>query len=127
MTCASVETARKSLIEAGLASADSFRGCTEEEVALIESRFRIHLPKSYRDFLAVMGHEAGEFLVGTDYRYPYLLEFRRDAEELLREGGLKFTLSPTHFVYLFHQGYTFLFFDSSSVLDDPPVFTFTEG
>jgi hypothetical protein len=127
MMCAVVNTARSKLLEARLAGPDSFKGCTEEEINSVEGRFSLRLPQCYRDFLAVMGRAAGEFLVGTDYSFPKMLDFRKDAEELLRTSGSDFELPSAAFVFMFHQGYTFLFFDCHDDPDDPPVFMFTEA
>lgn len=122
-----VKTAKSKLLEGGLARQDSFKGCTEEEIESLERRFGLRLPQCYRDFLAVMGRAAGDFLVGTDYSFPKLLEFRKDAEELLRTSQSDFKLTPTAFVFMLHQGYTFLFLDCDDDPDDPPVFMFTEA
>jgi hypothetical protein len=127
MICTAVNTARSKLLEAGLARPDSFKGCTEKEINSVEGRFSLRLPQCYRDFLAVMGRAAGEFLVGTDYSFPKVLDFHKDAEGLLRTSGSDFKLPPTAFVFMFHQGYTFLFFDCHDDPDDPPVFMFTEA
>jgi hypothetical protein len=122
-----VNTARSKLLEAGLAEPDSFKGCTEKEINSVEERFSLPLPQCYRDFLTVMGRSAGEFLVGTDYSFPKMLDFRKDAEGLLRTSQSDFKLPPTAFVFMFHQGYTFIFFDCHDDPDDPPVFMFTEA
>jgi hypothetical protein len=127
MICTAVETAKSKLLEGGLVGLDSFKGCTEEEITSLESRFSLCLPQCYRDFLAVMGRTAGKFLVGTDYSFPKLLEFRKDAEGLLRTSQSDFKLRSTAFVFMFHQGYTFLYFDCHANPYDPPVFMFTEA
>lgn len=121
-----VRTAQSKLLEAGLANPDSLRGCTEQEIKCIESRFALRLPRCYRDFLLIMGRSAGEFLVGTDYSYPKVFAFRNDAEELLRTNRSDIKLSPSSFVFMFHQGHTFLYFHCNDDSDDPPVFMFTE-
>jgi hypothetical protein len=84
MTCTTVIEAKRKLIESGLAPPDSFKGCTEKQIRLIESRFALRLPQCYHDFLAVMGLSAGNFLAGTDYGFPFLLQFRKMAEAVLR-------------------------------------------
>jgi hypothetical protein len=127
MICTAVKTAKSKLLESGLAGRDSFKGCTEEEIDSLECWFALRLPQCYRDFLAVMGRSAGDFLVGTDYSFPKMLEFRKDAEGLLQTSQSDFKLPSTAFVFMFHQGYTFLFFDCSDDSDDPLVFMFTEA
>ena len=120
-----IEIARKELLNAGLAQASSFVGCTEEEINSLERTFALCLPRCYREFLALMGRSAGEFMEGTDYSFPGLLVFRKDAERLLHSGQSEFRLATPAFVFAFHQGYTFLFFDSE--INDPPVLMFTES
>lgn len=127
MISAKIEAAKTKLIQSGLAEIDTTIGCSEQEIASVEEAFSLSLPKEYRDFLRMMGREAGKFLVGTDYSFPTLLEFREDAERLLIENHADFGLSLTNFVFMFHQGYTFLFFDCKNGSDDPPVFLYTES
>lgn len=117
---------RDRLIDAGLATPESFVGCTEEEIDSIESRFSIHLPKAYRDFLLEMGRDAGNFLVGMDYTFPQLFEFRNWAEQLLQEAGSPFRLPANAYVFLSAPGGSVLFFYCDDD-DDPPVFIFVEG
>ena len=107
MISTAVETAKNKLLEGGLARSDSFRGCTAGEIESLERRFSLRLPQCYRDFLAIMGRAAGEFLVGTDYSFPKMFEFRKDAEEILRTSHSDFKLPSTAFVFMFHQGYHF--------------------
>lgn len=116
----------KKIVSSGLASSDEIVGCTEEEIDLIQDRFRLKLPARYADFLKVMGKCAGWLLEGSDVFFPELLECRNAAESLLAEENSKFRLSKSRFVFLQHQGYQFLFFDTTCG-DDPPVFKYLEG
>ncbi len=34
-------------------------GCSEAEIAALESKYQCQLPRSYRDYLAAMGHQSG--------------------------------------------------------------------
>jgi hypothetical protein len=113
------------LVETGLATPDQIRGCMEDEVLEIEEKFGVELPRSYRDFLLVMGKGAGSLFVGTDFFYPRLLEVREGADELLLETKSSFQIPDNSFVFSLHQGYVF---DEYFLLtsDDPPVFLFME-
>lgn len=53
-----------------------------------------------------MGRGAEEFLVGTDYYFPEILEFQDAARELLQEGPSPVALPPW-FAIAMHQGYQF--------------------
>ena len=127
MICNAVKTAKRKLLEAGLAVQDSFKGCTNDEIKSLEARCSVCLPRCYRDFLAIMGYAAGDFLIGTDYSFPKMFDFRKDAESLLQTSRSNFKLSRLAFVFMFHQGYTFLFFDCDDNPDDPRVLMFTES
>lgn len=114
------------LHSAGLAAADTTRGCTAEEVAEIEATVRVRLPNAYREFLDLCGKQAREFLSGTDWMFPTILTLKESAAALLSECGIQQKLSPSDFVFAMHQGYQFLFFGCQSG-QDPPVFRFIEG
>jgi hypothetical protein len=127
MLHAAVEAALSKLYESGLAFPGDLKGCTEEEILSIEDHFQVRLPESYRDFLSLMGRSAGDFLVGSGYAFPEVLEFRKDAEELLRDRLPDFKLDAVDFVFFHHQGYTFEWFRCCDRADDPPVSMFTDS
>ena len=116
---------RQTLAESGLADASQLRGCTEEEVCILEQKSSHRLPAVYREFLKSVGWSAGNFLVGTDMFYPEVLSFRGAAERLLKQNNANYALSSNAFVFLMHQGYQFLFFHLEDN-DDPPVFHYIE-
>lgn len=122
-----IQIAVRRLSQSGLASPSELCGCTNEEIANLESQSSVNLPSTFRTFLSLMGKRAGEFLVGTDWTFSQLPELKERAQGLLEECGLKTAVLPaTAFVFAMHQGYQFLFFDSVAG-DDPPVFLFLEG
>ena len=125
MICPAVSTAMDKLAKAGLACPRAFQGCTREEIGVIESSFSVRLPQCYRDFLAEMGGSAGEFLLGYDYSYPKMLEFRSWAAELISECGSALTLPDNAFVYFFDPSEAFLYFHCDGN-PDPPIFMFIE-
>ena len=121
-----LDAALARLAAAGLLPGSRPSGCTADEIAEIEARCGIALPLSYRRFLAAMGRSAGDFLVGTDFTYPPLLDLRPQADRLLVECSAKIALNEADFVFTLHQGYQFLFF-RCGLSDDPPVFYYEEG
>jgi hypothetical protein len=120
------ELVKARYISAGLADSRSFEGCSLEEICSVEKKFSVHLPGSYRSFLALMGRCAGPFLEGSDYSFPDLLTFREYAEKFLAECGTAFRLMPSHFVFMIHQGYIIWFFDCANEQDDPKVIAISE-
>jgi len=113
------------LIESGMVDKRDFIGCSEDEIDEIERQFSIKLPLIYREYLNTMGRSSGSFLQGTDFSFPVILGLRESAEDLIKECDAKITLSKTDFVFVFHQGYQFLYFNSKDS-DDPPIYLFVD-
>lgn len=120
-----IQEAARRLLDAGVANAQTLKGCSETEIATIEKTHNLNLPESYRRFLSLMGRGAGQFLIGTDFLYKDLPGLRKNAEILLHECKAKFSLFSKDFVFAVHQGYEFLFFSTGNSTD-PPVFLFVE-
>ena len=114
------------MVGTGYARPDELLGCTPEEVARIEARFGLRLPRIYREFLLAMGRGAGRFFRGTDVFSPAVLELRQWAEELLEECGRPCALPDDAFVFLMHQGYQFGYFRTGGGEDDPPLYRYVE-
>ena len=120
-----IELLRQALIDLGLAGPDEFLGCSEAEIDELQQHWDRDLPTTYRRFLAVMGREAGEFLVGTDVFLPYLRSMQEGAEEILAEAPTPLQLPADAVVFAMHQGYQFWFFRTSEG-EDPPVYYYME-
>lgn len=101
------------------------RGCSEQQVDLIEQHFAVKLPSTYVAFLLRMGKEAGSFMLGSSAFYDEIYSLREYAIELLAENNFK-PLPDNAFVFFMHQGYQFGFFDVSEG-DNPPVYYYNEG
>ncbi len=121
------ETVLARLDAAGFFAGSGPSGCSPAEIAALEAACGFALPPSYRAFLAELGRGAGTFLRGTDLFYGALAAF---GPASLREGvealGPAFALPPRGFVFLSHQGYSYLWFDADGG-DDPPVWVAAEG
>src|SRR5579872_2249652 len=48
------------MYETRVACPDELRGCSADEIAALEAKYSIVLPDTYRRFLEVMGHSAGQ-------------------------------------------------------------------
>jgi SMI1 / KNR4 family (SUKH-1) len=63
----------KHMLEHQVATTSSLVGCTDAEIAAIETKYSVRLPAAYRSFLALMGQESGRLFthdhVGTSYQY----------------------------------------------------------
>lgn len=118
---ATIASSLQRLRSAGLTPPDRTRGCSGEEVAHLESKLGFRLPATYREFLLALGHDAGSFMVGSDFSFDRLLDLQVEARALAREGAPR-----TAFPFLMHQGYEFLFFMVGDD-EDPQVHRFEEG
>lgn len=121
-----VALAAERIREAGLARERVIEGLTETEIREIGQRQGVRLPDLYVRFLTRMGRSAGDFLRGSDFLYPDLLPLKDYARGLLEEDEADFGLRDSHFVFLMHQGYQFLFFDADES-EDPAVYLYLEG
>jgi hypothetical protein len=116
----------KDLWWSGLAGWWDRSGCWDWEIREVEKYFNIKLPTVYRSFLKRMGYKAGRLGVGTDMFFKHLQYNRRAMEEVLELDGHPFELTPTEFVFSSHQGYYFHYFETSPLVDDPPVYAYME-
>ena len=106
-------------IEQGRATAADFRGCSDAEVANLESAVELSLPTLFKDYLRLMGKSAGEMLCGSDIRFGCLHLLTGEGREEMAGRGV--TLPPDAFVFFAHQGYDYMYFFTSDGAGDPPV------
>lgn len=114
------------IIKVEMAAGDTISGCSSEEIKQLEADLQVNLPGSYKEFLKAMGKSAGQFLNGSDVYYPDLEKLKESSKELLKDNGNPFKLRPQDFVFFNHQGYQFMYFDTTAG-DDPPVLRYIEG
>lgn len=103
-----------------------FEPCSEGEIALLERRFNVVLPKSYKKFLRLMGKGAGSFLISDhwDAFYHELFEIARRDDYARRCVDLP----DDYFVFASRLGEIFFFFIADGTdTDDPPVYSFGDG
>ena len=120
-----IENFAQRLLQAGIATADTLKGCSGAEIADIEATFKVRLPRTYVDYLKRMGKEAGEFIGECSRTVDGFAENRYTADLLLKEVNLK--LPETAFVFVESYGCQFFFFDTADGKDDPPVYRYSEG
>jgi SMI1 / KNR4 family (SUKH-1) len=112
------------LIECGLANQSDLRGCSEAEIDELEKSTGFKLPRCYREFLDLIGQNAGDFQRGSDFLYGHIFPLTDYARETMLNGP--FQLPENAFVFFSHQGYIFAYFKLLDG-DNPPVFTYLEG
>lgn len=118
------------LVKAGVADKGTIIGCSTEEIRTVQKELGVKLPRSYREFLRVMGKSAGTFLDDLRWKHADLPQIRLLAEIHLQETyGLceaQLKLKKTHFVFSLRQGDFFLYFETN-VGNDPPVLNSESG
>ncbi|MCG6155937.1 SMI1/KNR4 family protein [Rubinisphaera margarita] len=122
---ARIERATDLLIGRGVATENTIRGCTSEEIERVEQDAGSPLPLAYREFLARMGRGALRFYYGTDIFFPAVLGLTLAARELVAEEESRLQLPDDAIAIIMHQGYQFCFIRSSEG-DDPPVYYYME-
>lgn len=99
-------------------------GCSIEEIICIENKLNIELPKAYKDFLMLMGKNAGPIFCGNNYEIYELISLQKEANEILyRRTGTNLTKEV--FVFSIHQNYAFQFFKLNEN-DNPKTYIFIE-
>lgn len=87
-----------------------------------------NFPHVFAAYLRKMGKERGALFSGSDAEPESMSEYRQQAEELLEGCGVKSFLDENSVVFMFHQGYSFLYFQASyNILFDAPIYQYTEG
>ncbi|HEX7843347.1 MAG TPA: SMI1/KNR4 family protein [Kofleriaceae bacterium] len=115
---------------ARLARTKAFVGYPESEVAAAERALGVQFPAMFRTYLLRIGRTPGDLFVGSDLASldptssNSISRFRSEAIALM--GDAAHGLPSRAVIFLFHQGYTFLFFDADGG-SDAPVFQFVEG
>lgn len=125
-----IDQLQANLIEIDSSSPADFIGCTAEEIAqLCEKQGSSKLPGLYLQFLQKMGRQAGRLFVGCEvfYSAQIYFDFREVAEEILEINKVVFEIPKSAFVFLNHQGYIFMYFDTETNEYDPELIRYSEG
>ncbi|WP_422753327.1 SMI1/KNR4 family protein [Micromonospora sp. WMMD708] len=101
-------------------------GLSADEVGLLAVRWgRSSLPARYREFLSLMGREAGGLLRGTDAFFPGILDLQDRIAEFVLEDEVLTGVPSDAVAFAMHQGYQVYWMRDGS--DDPPVWLWTEN
>lgn len=109
-----------------LAGRETFAGLDEIEILALETECGLPFPAMYRGYLRHFGRARGLLFHGTDTDPAKAATYRKWAVELLAENKAAFTLNASDYVFQFHQGYSFLYFEVSQE-PDSPIYQFREG
>ena len=100
----------------------TFVGYPKLEVAASETMLGVRFPAVFRQFLLEMAKSPGDLFRGSDLAgITEFEQFRANALELLAETDPALALPPDAVVFLFHQGYTFVYLLAVSGFDGPPM------
>lgn len=98
---------------------------SDNQITIIEDKYKIILPAVYKKFLKLMGGGAGFFMLGSSVFYNELFSLKQGTEELISENNLP-PLPENAFVFFMHQGYQAAYFKLDEG-DDPLVYYYSEG
>lgn len=122
------EALAQMLIDEGFTAAAPIEGCTEADIVNLEKHFKIVLPQVYKNFLRVMGRQAGDFLSDGTWHYDDLEWVRDRANERVTDDteDNSFKFAKSDFVFLSRLGDFFLYFNTEDGVD-PAVFILEDG
>jgi SMI1 / KNR4 family (SUKH-1) len=100
----------------------TFVGYSEREITDAEARLGICFPVVFRTYLHEMARSPGDLFRASHLAGIADFErFRDDALELLGDTDPALTLPREAVVFLFHQGYTFVYLLATGAFDGPPM------
>lgn len=112
----------QNLIDEYQSKQTNFFGFAEAEISKAEALLRGRFPTVFREYLLQMGRSPGNLFIGSELAdLSELKEFRVSAEELIRETDTSLTLPPSAAVFLFHQGYSFIYVLADGSFDSSPM------
>lgn len=109
------------LVTRGVASRDEIHGCSNKDIAELESRYQLKLPAAYKEFLSVLGQGAGRLLADCSWRFPDLNHANSVLQDKLQSDLAAFELPKSVFAFLECSAAEILFFNTMDG-DDPPVY-----
>lgn len=115
------DTPRK-LIDQHFRRLTTFVGYSEHEVLHAEERLSVQFPAVFRQFLLEMAKSPGDLFRGSQMAgIAHFEQFRAQALDLLAETDPLLSLPLESVVFLFHQGYTFIYLIAAGGFDSPPM------
>ncbi|MEM8718335.1 MAG: SMI1/KNR4 family protein [Cyanobacteria bacterium P01_G01_bin.39] len=116
-------TIKKIMIELAIADPSLIKGCNHQEIMQLEQENNVSFPQSYKVFLQHFGHGlGGRVMNDIDLLYediPGFTNLLRN-EVLIEEGDP--VLPNKAFVFAARYGEQFMFFDTSTLPMEPPIF-----
>lgn len=110
------------LVEQDYRRLTTFFGYPETEIAAAEVRLGVRFPTVFRQYLLEMAKSPGNLFRGSKLAgLAEFEQFRADALELLAETDPALALPREAVVFLFHQGYTFVYLLAVGGFDGPPM------
>ena len=115
---------KKRIISSEIATVNQIKGCSDEEISILEKSCGLILPYSYKIFLKTFGHGAGRVMRDMDIFYDSVFELTDKAREILSYEGDP-VLPEKAFVFTMRYGEQFFFFETDQG-DNPPIFYYIE-
>ena len=114
---------RKRLISSNIATNQNIEGIPANFYKVLEKRYRLKLPDSYREFLENFGASAGSLKEDIDLYFHEI----QDDTELVRSDleGDELQLPDNAFVFCSRHGEQFLFFKCDGS-NDPPIYYYAD-
>jgi len=110
------------LIEQEYQRLTNFVGYPESDVVAVEARLSVRFPTMFRQYLLEMAKSPGDLFCGSDLAgLTEFDQFRVDALTLMAETDQALVLPADAVVFLFHQGYQFMYLNASGGFDVPPM------
>ncbi|MGF1485801.1 MAG: SMI1/KNR4 family protein [Prochloraceae cyanobacterium] len=117
---------KKRIILSKIATVNQIKGCSNEEISILERSCGLILPYSYKIFLKTFGRGAGRLMRDMDIFYDSVFKLTEEAREILSDTKDP-VLPENAFVFTMRYGEQFFFFEINQGIDDPPIFYYLEN
>ena len=113
------------IVDSGIATVETVRGCTPAEIIQLERQLSVRLPLALAECLIAMGHACGNLTDNDAFGIASFKDARDVALEITSEADSPWRLPCNAIPFLHHQCYEFLFVYANAE-DDPPVWLYLE-
>jgi hypothetical protein len=103
-----------------------FLGLSDDEILDLENQMKVKFPVIFRAYLNVMGVYHGMLFWGSESNPKDYYNYKLWSDRIISRSKIPSFLTSDSVVFLFHQGFSFLYFNSMPILD-APVFKYYEN
>ena len=115
------QTLAQTLVDNHLATPDLIAPCSAEDILVIESKYSIKLPSTYKEFLLAVGRSSNRIFSDVILMYPAICSI----DDVMKSTLGDFQLSTNAFIFTLRNDLLLYFISTEG--DDPPIYRYSQG